>query len=140
MEQKTEHDSSADNEQDSKVDTNHQYQHPSQMDKQSTDINDMVMMNLDTTLPMTLQQCSVSHLISLITNNPSLNDETINPFKDQIIQYLQYNHIDGSILFDLDQHKFSNLVFEYSQNDDIQLAANVLYKKLTELQFTSINV
>ena len=85
-------------------------------------------------LPSSLKQCTLNHLIILITNHQSFNDEKINPFKDTIIKYLKDHEIDGYIFSTFKRKKFSQAIMKYNQNDKrLRGPSNTLHKKLINL-------
>ena len=104
----------------------------------SNQANQITLIN--DTLPSSLHECTLNHLIALITNNESFNDEKINPFKAIIIQYLKENQIDGNTLSNIKRKQFSSSVIKYFKNNDkLRYPANTIHKKLINL-FHKVNI
>ena len=67
--------------------------------------------------PSTLQECTCTHSLSLLTHHPLFDDSKINKFKDKIVKHLNDNNIDGQTLSNIPRKKFSQTMIAYCNND-----------------------
>ena len=87
-------------------------------------------------LPSSLQECASNQLTSLIRNDETFNDKVINPFKNDIINYVKDNGINGDAFIKVNRKQFSdNLVVYADDNEKIREAGNKVYDKLTKYEF-----
>ena len=70
-----------------------------------------------------LTRCTKEHIISMIRYHSSFNDETINKWKPQIIEYIDDNKIDGDALSKLIRKDFGQNLVNYASNKKIRGAA-----------------
>ena len=68
-------------------------------------------------IPSSLNECNLQHLLSLIQHHKLFDDAKINPFKKQIIGYLQKNQIDGAKLSQIPRKKFSENLIQFCDNN-----------------------
>ena len=96
--------------------------------------------NVNNALPPTLNECTVQHLISLITYHASFDDKIINSFKHTIIRYLHNNQMNGQSLINTKRKAFAEAIITYSGNNKkIRGASNKTWDKLTKYKFNIIS-
>ena len=95
--------------------------------------------NLNNKLPSTLNECTLNHLLSIIKYHESFNDKIINPFKTQIMTFLQEKQANGSTIIRTKRKQFSeNLIRYIGNNKKIRGAGNKTWDKLKYFQFDLI--
>ena len=77
------------------------------------------------TVPSSLKEFTLEHLLSLIMDHNVFDDKTINPFKNKIIDYLKENKVNGQMLSSVKKKEFAQRLIKYNNNNPkIRGAAN----------------
>ena len=96
----------------------------------ANDSSSYVITSINETLPSSLKQCTSNHLIAIIKNHASFNNDKINPYKTTIIEYLKANQVDGNTLSFMNRKAFSMNLISYTKDKKIRTAANTTYNTL----------
>lgn len=108
-----------------------QIQQPQEKDEKDSDDpeEEKSENNVNESLPVKLIECQCSDLILIIQDIASFNDETINPHKDNIIQYIKTNQINGKSLLDTKLADWSASLIAFTGNKKVRGAANKVYNR-----------
>ena len=113
-------------------------QYPIQNDSNDdpTKPSSIIIPNLNNSLPRNLKQCTLNHLISLIIYHESFNDQIINKFKHEIIEYFQTNQINGQQFMTIKREEFSeNLIHYLDNNKNIGEAGKKIWDEFRNFAF-----
>ena len=87
-------------------------------------------------IPPSLQQCNLNHLITLLQNHDKFNDTKINQFKTQIIEYLKLQNFNGQQLSDIKRKEFSNNLIQHCDNNNrVRGPANKVWDRFNKYEF-----
>lgn len=92
-------------------------------------------------IDQSLQNCTTRHLILLLQNHKAFDDNKINTFKQNIIQYIENNQINGAELKQTPRKTFSvNLIQHMNGNKRIRGPANKTWDRFHKLDFNTIDL
>ena len=87
----------------------------------------------DEQIPLSLKDCHLKHLLSLISYDKTFDHEQINQFKPQIIAYLQWHKINGSKLSQTSREQFNESVIHFcSKNQAMKEPASKCWDLFNE--------
>ena len=78
-----------------------------------------------------LEQCTSKQLLSIKKSHEAFDDETIDPFRNKIIEYIEKNAIDGKMLSKIKKKEFAESLISFNGNKrKIRGAANKTWTRL----------
>ena len=84
----------------------------------------------ESSMPSTINQCTSSQLALLLQTHDTFNDKNINQWKQQIIEYIENNDIDGNTILNTKRKEFSQSLVDLYNDKKIRRAANKTHDRL----------